>query len=489
MKYNSTRDNNIVKSSSQCILQGISSEGGLFVPSDIDDIHFDIKDFADKSYNDIAKRILSAFLTDFSDKQLDYCVSNAYNTSNFATEDIFNLNTFDEFSVLELTTGRTCAFKDAALSILPFLINCAKKNMKDENKTVILTATSGDTGKAAMEGFADVANTEVFVFYPHNGVSPLQLKQMLTQKGANVHAYAIRGNFDDAQTAVKNVFNDRIFKEKISDKKAELSSANSINIGRLIPQVVYYYYAYIKLADAGVIKMGAPVNFCVPTGNFGNILAGYYAYKTGLPVNKLICASNSNNVLTDFFNTKKYDKNREFKRTISPSMDILISSNLERLVYEISDRNDIKTKRCMNELKSSGVYEINDSHIFDMFYADYATEEEICSAIKSVYEKYAYLLDTHTAAGYKALESYKNTISDACHTVLLSTASPYKFASDVLYALSEESQQDPMRAVELLNTRTNAAVPKPLARLSELSAKQETVINTDEITEIILQNL
>lgn len=489
MNYNSTRDNNTQKKASQCILEGLSKEGGLFVPCETDRIHFNINEFNHKSYSYIAKQVLTTFFTDFSSEQIDFCVSNAYNSLNFFSEDIFDVRTFDNFSILELTTGRTCAFKDAALSILAHLINCAKQNLHDNKKTAILTATSGDTGKAAMEGFANVSNTDVFVFYPYNGVSALQLKQMLTQRGDNVRAYALRGNFDDAQTAVKNVFNDLNFKEKALLKNAELSSANSINIGRLIPQIVYYYYSYVKLVDNNVIKMGEKINFCVPTGNFGNILAGYYALKTGLPINKLLCASNSNNVLTDFFNTNKYDKNREFKRTISPSMDILISSNLERLIYEINSKSDTLTKECMSLLAQKGYYEVNNNSIFDIFYADYASENDIRNRIKTVYEKYNYLLDPHTAVGYKTMESYNKNNSDEHHTVLLSTASPYKFAPDVLYSLTGKMQNDAIKALYELNDYTKAPIPKPLYELSELPLKEEIVINKEDIEDIILTNI
>ena len=485
--YNSTRDDSNMYTASQCILKGISDDGGLFVTSDIDRMHFDAEEFIGQSYNAIAKVILSAFFSDFSDEQIDYCIERAYNEKNFETTDIFSMKTIDHFSYLELYRGRTIAFKDAALSILPYLMKCAKDNLGEKSDIIILTATSGDTGKAALEGFRDADGIDVIVFYPHKGVSDLQLMQMMTQEGNNVFSVAVKGNFDDAQTAVKEIFNDEDFNRILNKEGKILSSANSINIGRLIPQIVYYYYAYSKLRERGIIQSDALVNFAVPTGNFGNILAGYYAYKTGLPVGRLICCSNDNNVLFDFFEHKVYDRKRDFKKTISPSMDILISSNLERLIYEFSDRNSVEVTEYMRKLNVDGEYELKSDHPnFKMFYGGYATEDEIREAIKDSCDNYGYLIDTHTATGFKVYKDYIRDTSDETHTVILSTASPFKFSKDVYASIYNDKQENEIKYMYELSKKSGVPIPEAVDGIESRPAKKEIIIDKAQMRDAIM---
>lgn len=486
--FNSTRNIDNKLTPSQAIIKGLSDDGGLFVPEFLKDVKFDYKEFIGKSYNYIAKKILGAFL-DFSEEQIDYCVDTAYSLNNFETKDIFNVVEVEKnLSVLELFTGNTIAFKDCALSILPLLLNCAKENEKDKDNVLILTATSGDTGKAALEGFHDVEGIDVIVYYPYKGVSRLQLLQMLTQKGNNVKSYAVKGNFDDTQNGVKEIFNDTEFCEELKKYGVKLSSANSINIGRLLPQVVYYYHAYARLIENKKIKEGDKVNFIVPTGNFGNILAGYYAYLTGLPVNKLICASNDNNVLFDFFKSGIYDKNREFKKTISPSMDILISSNLERLIYHMYNGNDKKVSELMEKLSKDGKYTVDKEYMenADNFIGGYATEDEIREAIKYVYENDGYLMDTHTAAGYKV---YKDTKEDDTYSVLLSTASPYKFSKDVYHSIfdGEVKANDDVEYMYKLNEKTGVKIPNPVNDIEHFDRREEEVITKEDMRKSIIK--
>ena len=452
VKFHTTRNASSEFSSAECILKGLGDDGGLFVSDDIDNIHIDINSITGKTYPQIAKIILSALLTDFSEEQIDYCVNMAYNTDNFDTDKIFELKDLGNFGFLELYHGRTIAFKDAALSILPHFMKCAFDNTGSKTKTLILTATSGDTGKAALEGFRDAEGIDVIVFYPYGGVSRLQQLQMLTQEGNNVIAYAVRGNFDDCQSAVKEIFGDEEFGKVLkNDFSYVLSSANSINIGRLVPQIIYYFYAYKTSVENGKIVPGDKIDFIVPTGNFGNILAGYYAKKMGLPVNNLICASNENNVLTDFFNTGKYDKNRQFVKTIAPSMDILISSNLERLVYELVGSDKALAEK-MSELAKDGNYTVDtDSEILPIFKADYSTEDDIKAGIRECFDKHGYLIDTHTATGYNAYEKMGNK---DVYTVILSTASAYKFAKDVYESLFEGQHSDDIEYMYALEEKT-----------------------------------
>ena len=484
--YTSTRNNKLSLSASECILKGLSDDGGLFVPEQLQSVSFSIEELCGMDYRQLAKTILSSYLDDFSDEQTETCVSRAYNTDNFETDEIFPLVHRDGFSILELFTGRTLAFKDAALSVLPHLMNCAKDNTGESRKITILTATSGDTGKAALEGFRDAEGIDVLVFYPYKGVSELQQLQMLTQKGSNVFAFAFSGNFDDTQTAVKKVFSDTSFAEELDSEGTMLSSANSINIGRLLPQIVYYYYSYIKLVSSGRIKTGDKINFAVPTGNFGNILAGYYAKMSGLPINKLICASNDNNVLSDFFTDGTYDSCREFRRTISPSMDILISSNLERLVYEILGRSSLKTAEMMDSLKADGSYSLDfSSAVFDDFAGGFASEDEIRSSLREAYQTEGYLLDTHTACAYKVYKDYIKATGDTSYTVILSTASPFKFAEDVYKSIFSTDADDEQTYIKMLSEKTGVCIPDVIKGIEDLPRAEEKIVSSENITQII----
>ena len=434
--YQSTRDENNKVTASQAILQGLATDGGLFTPLTTPEVTLDFDHLKDASYQEVAKLVLSAFLDDFTEEELDYCITNAYD-DKFDTAAIAPVVKLQNHYNLELFHGSTIAFKDMALSILPYLLTTSAKKQGVDNKIVILTATSGDTGKAAMAGFADVPETEIIVFYPKDGVSKIQELQMTTQAGANTHVIAIDGNFDDAQTNVKRMFNDVDLRKKLLTHHMQFSSANSMNIGRLVPQVVYYVYAYAQLVKAGHIKNGDKVNFTVPTGNFGNILAASYAKQMGVPIAKLICASNENKVLFDFFTTGCYDRNRDFILTTSPSMDILISSNLERLIYQTAGRDAEKNNEFMKELNTNGVYTITDDMKEQMkdFYGNYATEEETAQTIKEVYNKADYIIDTHTAVAASVYKKYEKETGDTTKTVIASTASPYKFTRSVMNAI------------------------------------------------------
>ena len=435
--YRSTRSNSEPVTASQAILKGLSDDGGLFVPDHIPALDKSLSELTGMSYQQVAYEVMKLFLTDFTEEELKNCINNAYD-SKFDTEKIAPLVQADDAYYLELFHGSTIAFKDMALSILPHLMITSARKNNIKNEIVILTATSGDTGKAALAGFADVKGTRIIVFYPKNGVSPIQEKQMVTQKGANTFVVGIHGNFDDAQTGVKKIFSDKELAKEMDEKGFQFSSANSINIGRLVPQICYYVYAYAQLLKDGKITEGEKINVVVPTGNFGNILAAFYAKNMGLPIDKLICASNDNKVLYDFFRTGTYDRNREFHVTTSPSMDILISSNLERLLYRISGDDDQKTKDMMEALKSTGKYTITEDMKarLDDFAAGYATEEECAQNIKKVYDKTGYVMDTHTAVAAVAYDKYKAaTGDDKTPTVIASTASPYKFTRSVMVAI------------------------------------------------------
>lgn len=435
--YKSTRGDGSCVSASQAILQGLSKDGGLFVPTSIPAL--DLEQAADMGYKDIAFHIMSRFFSDFTEEELKNCIDNAYD-SKFDTEEIAPVVKKDGKYFLELFHGATIAFKDMALSILPHLLTTAARKNSITNDIVILTATSGDTGKAALAGFADVPGTRIVVFYPDGGVSNIQRLQMVTQKGDNTCVIAVKGNFDDCQTAVKKMFNDRKLNSELNEKGFQFSSANSINIGRLIPQVVYYVWAYSRLIKQGAIKCGDKINFVVPTGNFGNILAGYYAKLMGLPVNMFICASNDNKVLFDFFQTGTYDKNREFILTNSPSMDILVSSNLERLIYMIADENEDKNRALMEQLSSVGRYEITEEMKAKLkdFTGVYASDDEALAEIRKVYDASEYIMDTHTAVAACGYEKYAAETDDETPTVVVSTASPFKFLKAVLSAIDPE---------------------------------------------------
>ena len=434
--YKSTRGKEETVTASMAILKGLSEDGGLFVPTEIPKLDVPMDELAKMSYQETAYEVMKCFLTDFTEEELKNCINNAYD-EKFDTKEIAPLHEADGAYFLELYHGATIAFKDMALSILPHLMTTAAKKNQVKNEIVILTATSGDTGKAAMAGFANVPGTKIIVFYPKHGVSPIQEKQMVTQKGNNTYVVGITGNFDDAQTAVKKMFNDKELEAELDAAGYQFSSANSINIGRLVPQIVYYVYAYASLVRQGKIKDGQEINVVVPTGNFGNILAAYYAKQMGLPVHKLICASNDNKVLYDFFRTGTYDRKRDFILTTSPSMDILISSNLERLIYKISGEDARKDTDLMTELKTKGSYAITGEMKANLadFAAGYATEEQVAKTIHDIYEDTGYVMDTHTAVAATVYKAYRKDSKDDRKTVIASTASPYKFAGRVMSCL------------------------------------------------------
>lgn len=480
--YQSTRDAKNQVSASQAILSGLAQDGGLFTPIMMPAIDLNFEQLKNASYQEVAKLILKAFFDDFTDQELDYCINSAYD-EKFDTEVIAPLVSLSDYHNLELFHGSTIAFKDMALSILPYLLTTAAKKQGVTNKIVILTATSGDTGKAAMAGFADVENTEIIVFYPRDGVSKIQELQMTTQEGKNTHVIAIDGNFDDAQTDVKRMFNDANLAEKLAQSGMQLSSANSMNIGRLIPQVVYYVYAYSQLVKSAAIKPGEKINITVPTGNFGNILAAYYAKEIGLPVNQLICASNENNVLTDFFAKKVYDKNRSFKVTTSPSMDILVSSNLERLIFHLVGNDAEKTKELMTALQTQGKYELErfDHKIMELFKAGCADENATSAEIKAIFDENHYVIDPHTAVASAVYRNYRSESGDETPTVIASTASPYKFPSVVVEAIHGVKPSDDFEALQILAEVSKVALPKAVKDLQESQIRHRTQIKHQEM--------
>ena len=480
--YQSTRDANNTVTASQAILQGLATDGGLFTPISYPQVELDFTKLKDASYQEVAKLILSAFLDDFTDQELNDCINNAYD-SKFDTPEIAPLVKLNGQYNLELFHGATVAFKDMALSILPHLMTTAAKKHGLKNKIVILTATSGDTGKAAMAGFADVPGTEIIVFYPKDGVSKVQELQMTTQTGDNTHVVAIEGNFDDAQTNVKSMFNDAVLRERLAAHKLQFSSANSMNIGRLVPQIVYYVYAYAQLVKTGQIQAGEAVNFAVPTGNFGNILAAYYAKQIGLPVGKLICASNENNVLTDFFKTQVYDKKRSFKVTSSPSMDILVSSNLERLIFHLLGNSAEKTADLMKSLNQHGQYELTDFDpaILELFAAEYATEIETAAEIKRVYEASDYIEDPHTAVASAVYQKYRTATGDETTTVIASTASPYKFPVVAVEAVTGQAGLSDFEALAKLHELSDVVVPPAVDGLENAQVRHKTTVAADQM--------
>lgn len=459
----STRDEERVNSST-AIIKGMSSVGGLYVFEKINDIGFNEK-FLNLTYEQMAKKVLGFVFDDFKQEDIDACVDKAYNKTNFPNGCV-SLNHYDGYSFLNLFNGPTFAFKDMALTLLPHLLETSKKMEGNNKKTVVLTATSGDTGSAALNGFTKSDNTNIYVLYPYGKVSQFQEKQMLSFNGNNARSFAVKGNFDDCQRTVKEFFNNESF------NLVDLSSANSINIGRLAPQIVYYFYSYCDLVNKGKIKFGDKINFCVPTGNFGDILAGYIAYLLGLPVNKLICASNKNRVLTDFFKTGVYDANREFYTTNTPSMDILISSNLERLLYMITkDANYVS--KLMNDLKVSGKYSLDKKYLdkLDLFDAGTCCEEETIKLIGDLYNKTHHLMDPHTAVAYGVYEKYKNETNDNTLCVVLSTASPYKFNDTICKALNIESNKDEFVNIENIKNYTGYEID------SRIKALKSTVVD------------
>ena len=482
--YKSTRDDSVKVTASQAILKGLAPDGGLFVPESIPSFDKSLEELSKMSYKEVAYEVMKLMLDDFTEEELKACIDKAYD-EKFDTDVIAPLVKADGAYYLELFHGATIAFKDMALSILPHLLITSAKKNDVHNEIVILTATSGDTGKAALAGFADVKGTRIIVFYPKNGVSPIQEKQMVTQKGDNTYVIGIKGNFDDAQTGVKKIFGDKELEKEIAEAGFQFSSANSINIGRLVPQIVYYVYAYTRLLADGEIKAGDKINAVVPTGNFGNILAAFYAKNMGLPINKLICASNENKVLYDFFTTGEYDRNREFVLTTSPSMDILISSNLERLIYRIAGNSAKKNSELMESLKNTGKYEITPEMKAQLsdFYGNYATEAEDAATIKKLYEDTGYVIDTHTAVAATVYEKYKKETGDDTVTVIASTASPYKFTRSVMDAI--DSKYDSMTDFELvdeLSKISNVAVPQAIEDIRTAPVLHDTVCEVNEMS-------
>ena len=483
--YIGTRDKNIRYKASEAILKGICPDGGLFIPEEMPVMEKSIEELAEMDYRNLAYEVMSLFFTDFTEDELRYCINNAYD-SKFDTDKIAPVVEKDGVYFLELFHGKTIAFKDMALSILPYLMKTSAKKNNIDKKIVILTATSGDTGKAALEGFADVEGTRIIVFYPDGGVSPVQRMQMVTQKGKNVCVAAITGNFDDAQSAVKSIFTDAEMIKELDDKGFMFSSANSINRGRLIPQVAYYWYAYCQLVKDGKIKVGDKINFTVPTGNFGNILAVYFAKKMGLPVNKFVCASNSNKVLYDFFKTGTYDKNREFILTTSPSMDILISSNLERLVCMLTSQEE--TAKLMKSLAEKGEYSMTAKA--DDIVGEYADEEETATAIRTMYTNADYVLDTHTAVAYAAYNKYIKESGDTTPTVIVSTASPYKFAKDVCTAIDEKYKDcDPFELMKELEKISGVKIPAPVVDIEKREVLHNNLCEREKIKDFVRAQL
>ena len=462
--YNSTRNKNIRMKASEAILKGLSDDGGLFVPEKIPALDKSIQELSAMNYRETAYEVMKLFFTDFTEEELKKCIASAYD-EKFDTDEFTPLAFADDSYFLELFHGPTIAFKDMALSILPYLMTTAAKKNNIKNDIVILTATSGDTGKAALAGFADVNNTKIIVFYPKDGVSDIQKLQMVTQKGSNVEVIGVDGNFDDCQTGVKKMFNDRELDKSLDEAGYQFSSANSINIGRLIPQIVYYVYAYGRLVNEGNIAAGDKINVCVPTGNFGNILAAFYAKNMGLPIKQLICASNENKVLFDFFKSGVYDRNRQFVLTTSPSMDILISSNLERLIYHIAGNDADRTARLMSELSETGRYTITKdmAEKLDDFEAGYSTEEETLGRIKELYDHTGYVIDTHTAVASAVYSKYAKFNKSTEPVIIASTASPFKFAQSVVDSIEPDYKADgAFSYIDELTRISNVDIPKAI---------------------------
>lgn len=497
MKYISTRSKIKPITSAEAILRGLSTDGGLFVPEKIPKVTLEeIDALKDKTYEQISAWLLGKYLTDYTPDELGECTELAYNWFDVTARVPVAIliqdmkNPIAPVGNMELWHGPTSAFKDVALQMLPHLMRMALKKVGETKTILILVATSGDTGKAALAGFADVPQTKIMVFYPDGGVSKIQRLQMVTQDGSNVNVTAVRGNFDDAQNGVKKIFNDEKIRKELDKLNVKLSSANSINWGRLVPQIVYYFSGYLELVKAEQIQLGDPINISVPTGNFGNILAAYYALRMGLPVKKLICASNMNNVLTEFFATGIYNRNRKFFKTITPSMDILISSNLERLLYHESGGDFRQINKYMAELNINGKYTINKdlkARLDKIFHAEYVTEDETKLFIKRVYDSFKYLLDTHSAVSIAALSKYRGKTKDFTPVLSAATASPYKFTSSVLEALELSTENlDDFAQIKLLNKKTSAKVPKNLAVLNAAQILHNNVCDKEEMAQRVL---
>lgn len=487
-KYISTRGQQKPLDFYDAILQGIGSDGGLLVP-DFELDQKDLKSLQNLSYVDMATEIISSFVDENAKEEIRELCQKAYGNGLFPQE-VVPVKKAGDVYIAELFQGPTAAFKDMALSLLPHFMTYSLKKKGEERKVMILAATSGDTGKAALEGFKDVEGTYIQVFYPVDGVSPIQKQQMITQTGSNVDVVGIQGNFDDAQTAVKKAFQSPDLKDLCDEHHVFLSSANSINIGRLIPQVVYYFYAYMTLVHNQEIKLGESVNFTIPSGNFGNCLAGVIARKMGLPITKFIVASNKNNILTDFFRTGKYDARRDFYKTNAPAMDILVSSNLERLVYMVSQDSQ-KVQTYMDNLNKQGVYEISDDlleKLQTLFKAGWLDEDEVLSVIHTCFEETGYLLDTHTAIGYGVYKEYQKAFRDETKTIILATASPYKLADSVYEALENQKLPE-YEAIEAVHQKTGVPIPTPLVHLDQKEVKHHKVIHKDDIIQEISQKI
>lgn len=498
MEYISTRGYKNHITASSAIVSGIAPDGGLFVPRCIPVLsQNEIIGLYKKNFQDIAFFIIKKFIPDIENEDLKKCISQAYNSKSFDNPLICPLRPLtDSILMLELWHGPTCAFKDIALQLLPRLLTVSAKNLGDESTFVILAATSGDTGKAALEGFKDVPKTKVVVFFPQDGVSDIQKSQMVTQEGNNVHVIGVNGNFDHAQSGVKEIFADKELLNTLAAKNMKLSSANSINWGRLLPQIVYYFSSYMALLKSSHIKFGDKINVCIPTGNFGNIMAGYYAKKMGLPINKLILATNENDVLKSFINTGIYDAGKELKTTISPSMDILVSSNLERLLFEASNHDSEKIFNLMDSLKQNRVYTVERkllNIIREDFYADYASEKNTLKTIKDVFNKYDYTVDPHTAVGLHVYSKYVKKTGDNTLTVIASTASPYKFNRSVMNALSKKSRsfesKNEFELLNILSATTKTLVPRPLKNLSSKQILHTLVCQKDEMKQVLKEML
>lgn len=496
MFYKSTRDSSIRVESAAAIAKGISEEGGLFVPESIPSISMDeLKSLAGMNYAQRAAFVFSKYLTDYTDAELRYCTESAYTTKAFDTENIAEIaHLFEGTYMLELWHGPTCAFKDMALQILPYFLTTAVKKLNMDKKVVILVATSGDTGKAALEGFKDVPGTKIMVFYPVEGVSDMQKRQMVTQEGENVTVCAVKGNFDDCQSGVKKIFTDHTVLDALEKGGMTFSSANSINWGRLVPQIVYYVSSYVSLAESGEIAYGDLLNVVVPTGNFGNILAAYYAKMMGVPLGKLICASNINKVLTDFIRTGVYNRNRQFYPTTSPSMDILISSNLERLLYLLTGEDDAQIREWFTALAEKGTYEVTDAvkaKLTEQFYGGFCDDAETKATIAELYQKYGYTCDTHTAVAVKVYEDYRKETGDTTKTLIASTASPFKFSASVLDALGKKPADgtDEYDMVELLHEVSSMEIPQSLAALKTKPRRFDGSIDKSEMQQFVLQEL
>ena len=496
MIFLSTRGDVDLVTSAYAINRGLAKDGGLFVPQEFPQLSMeDIAALGKKSYQERAVYVLKQFLTDYTEEELCSCVAKAYTEEKFGANPVPLVQVGENTGVLELWHGPTSAFKDMALQLLPHLLLEAKKKTGEVHKIVILVATSGDTGKAALEGFADVEGTEIMVFYPSQGVSDIQKRQMITQAGKNVEVFGIEGNFDDAQRGVKEIFSNKILAKSLEDKGFVFSSANSINWGRLAPQIVYYFSAYVDAVAAKKIKLGDPINFVVPTGNFGDILAGYYAKKMGLPVKRLLCASNSNNVLSDFINTGVYDKRRDFYKTVSPSMDILVSSNLERLLYHVSEGDTEKVAGYMQKLNDEGIYEIDREAlrvIRSEFFGAWVDEFETKETIGRIYNEQGYVMDTHTAVAWRALEKYRYLPdADDTYSVVLSTASPYKFADSVLNAIGGdvEATENPFDLLRALKEKCNMDIPSRMLALENAPILHTEVIQSEKMELTVISNL